>query len=128
MSAFITAKMKQLAPHVVTKREIIKGVPESWRRQYPDTEPTYGTRNRAVREKLEALDLETATAAEVAAAIGNDGWTRLACDICEQDREQVVSVPREYDGPIAVCQDCATGIAEMLAAHLANPAKRRAVG
>lgn len=108
--------MAALAPYVVTRRNIIESVAQRWRKSYPDNDPTYGPRSLAVREKLEALDLSKATVDEVKAAIGNDSWTNLDCDICESDRDAVVSVPRKYESPIAVCYHCAAGIAEMLAA------------
>lgn len=117
MTPFITAKIETLIPRIITRREIIKGVPARWASSYgDDTKPlSRGQLAGDIRRGLEALDLEDATTADIAAVIGNDSWTRLECKICEMDRDEVVSVPREYDGPIAVCRQCADGISGMFA-------------
>ena len=115
---FVTAKIRALLPRVVERREIIRDVAKRWEESYPDDSRTLarGAVAGDIRRGLEALDLETATVADVKAIIGNDSWTELKCDICEQDRDRVVSIPREYESSIAVCGDCAEGVVETLAA------------
>lgn len=117
----ITAKIRALLPKVVTRRDIIRGVPSRWAEAYTDDNLQLAkSRAGDVRLALERLDICTATVADVAAIIGNELWTELTCNVCEQDRDTVVSVPREYEGPINVCLDCADGVAEMLRERIAN--------
>jgi hypothetical protein len=116
METFAISKMRTLMPRVVTIRDIIRGVPERYRDQYPDDREQAGGRNTgSTYAKLTALDLETATVKDIANIIGNDSWTRLECSVCELDREAVVEVPREYSQPLTVCAVCANGVAKMLA-------------
>jgi len=56
---------------LITERTQVRDVAARWRAQYP------GSRTDdkdAIAEKLDALDVDTATAEDVAAIIGNDSW------------------------------------------------------
>jgi hypothetical protein len=61
---------------LLSEREQVRTVAKRWRDSYPD--PEFRLRDgRIVGEiaaRLDALDPETSTAEDVAAAIGNRGW------------------------------------------------------
>jgi hypothetical protein len=115
----VTSKLRALLPRVIERRDIIVNVLERYRQQY--TDPTMklagGKTAGETAQGLASLDLQTATVTDVAAVIGNDSWTALTCNVCEEDRDRVVSVPREYEGPLYICGDCAAGVTELLAAN-----------
>lgn len=75
---------------VETTRGQIRGVVKAWTRQYGDRKPE-------IRERLEALDVETATAEDVAAIIGNNSWTRGSCDVCGCEQSAWVRLGDEPD-------------------------------
>jgi hypothetical protein len=114
---FITAKMATLMPRLVTRQEIIKDVPSRWKESYPERDRMLAAGRTAgqIEDALFALDLESATVDDVKRIIGNASWTELTCGICEMDRDAVISVPKEYDGPTLVCRTCADGISTMFA-------------
>lgn len=117
---FVTSKIRALLPKVVTRRDVIRGVPDRWYENYPDDKRVLsgGRTAGSIRDKLEDLDVDIASVEDVAAIIGNSSWTELKCDACESDRDAVVSIPREYEVPLSICGECAAGVAEMLAASV----------
>jgi hypothetical protein len=60
---------------LITERTQVREVAAMWANSYPLSEP-YGRDpdKQAITRALAALDAETATAADVAAIIGNDTW------------------------------------------------------
>lgn len=98
---------------IITQRTIIQGVANRWAEQYCGSE--YRLRSGKsvvdVLNELRALDLNTATAQEVAAITGNDSWTRLPrCDECSSDMVSAIivlgAIP-DYDSHTAwVCKTC----------------------
>lgn len=96
-----------------TERAKVRRVAAHWRAQYPE-----GCRNKRrlpfdpdkVYAKLKALDAETATAADVAAIIGNESWCRPDdCDQCGKTTYQTITVgePRNYESNTAtLCLAC----------------------
>ena len=117
MTIFITAKIEALMPKLVTRRDIIRNVPDAWRSSYNDDTRVLAGKQTAgsIRMGLEALDIETATPDDIKQIIGNDSWTRLECRVCEMDREAVVKVPKEYGDPTLICRQCAEGVAAVFA-------------
>lgn len=71
---------------LLTERVLIREVAQRWKAQYAGYRgptPSDTAEKAAIGHKLAALDAETATAADVAAIIGNDSWTRIDhCDEC----------------------------------------------
>lgn len=62
---------------VTTERDRIRAVAERWLNQYPvDGERTLRS-HRTILAKLQAMNPETATSAEVEAVIGNESWTTV---------------------------------------------------
>jgi hypothetical protein len=104
---------------VFTERGQIRTVALRWHESYDRAScnvpswPFYG-----VGAKLDALDLETATRAEVDATIGNSSWVTLHCDNCEQrDLASAVQVGDEpdYESRTAVlCLECVEAAAVAL--------------
>ena len=64
-----------------------------------------------ILQQLKKLDLETATAKDVAQIVGNGSWvkTRYECHECGQEYDQVVTLgePPDYEACTAdICEDC----------------------
>lgn len=103
--------------NLTTQRDLIRGVAKRWRDTYApfeqwDMRPTmFGPvpDKRAISIKLDKLDKETATAADVAAIIGNESWTHLTCDECGKDADAVLTVGQEPDyesHTASLCRSC----------------------
>ena len=95
----------------ITLRDIIRQVPERWRRQYfKDSDWISTTHNpRETYNKLKALDLEVATPSDIKHIIGNDSWTRLKCHECGDPKTSVVELgePPDYESHTArICESC----------------------
>lgn len=97
---------------LITARDLIRTVSERWRAAYrlcQDATP-FGTPQAKTQARLAALDLETATPAEVNAIIGNSSWTQEACNECNRsDADALILFGQEpdYDSCGAyVCVDC----------------------
>ena len=67
----------------------------------------------AIYERLKALDVETATPAEVAAIIGNRGWIEESCDLCDTYDAPIMRVGEapDYEARwLWLCETCAKKI------------------
>jgi hypothetical protein len=75
---------------LITQRDIIRDIANRWRSQYPASK---------MYKKLLALNLETVTAKEIDAIVGNDSWTRTPrCSECgKQDGDDILQVGQEPD-------------------------------
>lgn len=94
---------------VISPRRLILEVVNRWKRQYPDS-------RLETRAKLEALDLTTATAADIAAIIGNDSWSRLWCDGCSGYVDgPVILINPDGDGTPTICATCMSAGLALLA-------------
>lgn len=98
---------------LITSRDLIRKVPERWKAQYCNGGQWGNTlvsgSTKAVYEALVALDLETATADQVAAIIGNESWSRNMCNECGQNVDAVVEIgqPPDYESATAyACGPC----------------------
>lgn len=102
---------------VITKRAVIRGVrarhASMYERDPDDRVIGFGDKRRPLgetRAALAALDLETATEAEVVAIL-NESWTSLKCDQCGEDQDAVVRMG-DFDGYesrwLDVCERCLT--------------------
>lgn len=107
--AFMTDRIRALLPRVVSRRDRFKDIADRWQAQYPEG-------RNGINEKLYDMDMDIVSRHEIDSLIGNSSWTELCCDICELDRDAVVSVPREYDNAQYVCGECAQGVLEILSA------------
>ena len=96
-----------MKPQLVTTRREIRTVVERWRRQYPEGQ--CHARMEETYERLLRLDLETCSAEDVNAAIGNNSWTHIDCDGCGQDVGAAVTVGQEPDyesSTATLCKSC----------------------
>jgi hypothetical protein len=87
-------------------------VPERWKQQY-FLDGRWGATilgsTEAIYNGLKALDLETATATEVEAIIGNGSWSHQRCNECGEYAVTVVEIgaPEDYESSTAhVCEPC----------------------
>ena len=89
------------------ERDQVRGVAAAWKRQYPKG---YGDEFNAIGKALERLDVETATAEDVAAIIGNHSWALpRRCHECGKESWDLVMLGKEpdYESSTArICRDC----------------------
>ena len=105
---------------LIDERSLIRDVAARWRENY-------GKSQRAIYERLRALDPETATAADVRAIIGNGTWTSRACSECKKDSPAVMQLGDEpdYESSTAwLCLDCADRAYSALVAYDAEKGGR----
>lgn len=93
------------------KSDLIRNVAENWKRQYWHPKRGWQPHNESkevIYRELSELP-EQATEDDIAAIIGNAGWTRNKCDECGQDVDVTVMVGQEpdYESRTAfICLDC----------------------
>jgi hypothetical protein len=91
---------------LMNERNQVRGIAKRWRAQYG----AYKDWKQEVTRKLDAIDDETATAADVAAIIGNETWAEpRTCHECGEASWDVVQVGEEPDYESAtalVCVHC----------------------
>ena len=96
---------------LITERTQIREVASRWRLQYPESgkygkDPT----KQAIANSLSALNVETATADDVFAIIGNTSWCEpQKCNECGDVFDVVIQVGEEpdYESRTAtLCIDC----------------------
>lgn len=86
-----------------------------WKEQYPEYH-RYGIEKDEIRDKLCALDLETATVDDIANIIGDRGWVTESCDECGIECQEWLHLGQEpdYDARwYELCRDCAKKIGEI---------------
>ncbi len=91
---------------IITKRERIKGVLESWKKQYP-----LGKGRDEITNELSKLNLNKVSAKKINDIIGNNSWTRLRCDECEKDKEIIIMFLEKWEedyesNSCSLCFDC----------------------
>lgn len=94
---------------LITRKSRAAGAAEAWSNQYP----------REKRDIFEALvDLGPKPNPEdVNKVIGNDSWTRVACDECGEEVYAVVQIGQEpdYDSATAeVCLSCLSKAVDLI--------------
>jgi len=89
---------------IIRRRDLIRSVRDRFYRQHQDTPddyrfPFFPRRYTVgeIRANLSALDLETCTRDDVTAAMGTDGWTECACDVCGEDVGAIIQLGDEPD-------------------------------
>lgn len=118
---------------IITTRDRIRGVAKRWAEQYKVKRGPDAERWTAIENRLAALDVETATAADVKAIIGNDSWTDVNCDVCGKDAGTVVSMerppsyvdpdfPPDPDVVACVCRACLVAALAEFDGHANTPA------
>ena len=101
----------------ITERDRILSVAEAWDAQYsinikgvppyPDRQLLSGDTARQISERLHKLNLKKVKASTVNNVIGNDSWTRITCEECEQKVTQVVVLYGSgSDSAIEICESC----------------------
>jgi hypothetical protein len=96
----------------ITERDRILTVAERWDAQYSiniegvPPRPS-GDTARQISERLHKLNLKKVKASTVNKVIGNDEWTRVLCEECEKDVEQVVALYGWSENTaIEICESC----------------------
>ena len=99
---------------LINERENVRGVAERWKSQYCHGDGSWSTTINGdtgmVYKRLAALDIETATASQVAEIIGNNTWAGPGdCNECGQSRNVLVELGQDPDYESAtarICEDC----------------------
>ena len=99
---------------VTTTRDAIRSVLERYKKHYRDKPPTWRFWMAPAPQKriqrLEKLNLETATVADVDAAIGVPSWASLHCETCGNECNALVTLgqfPSEYESRTTdICESC----------------------
>jgi hypothetical protein len=93
---------------LLNERVLVREVAQRWEEQYADYDLSNAEEMHAIGRKLAALDGETATAADVAAIIGNDSWTRIDhCDECGETNPPVaVRLAEDTESSVDICLSC----------------------
>ncbi len=97
------------APSICTKSQMIASIADRWKASYyyPVSGGWDGRDKKEIYDRL--VKERPTTAAPIAEIIGDDSWTRLPCDGCNQDSELLVTVGAEpdYDSSTAsICPTC----------------------
>jgi hypothetical protein len=92
----------------LNERVLIREVAQRWAEQYSGAHWRKDKETQDIVRKLKALDPETATAADVAAIIGNDSWTRIDhCDECRvENLPEAVMLADDSSSSATVCLPC----------------------
>ena len=104
---------------LITERDLIRLVLDSWCAQYPETTGE----NYETTKKLMDLNRETATSEEVNAIIGNRTWTEVTCDQCGNSTSLAVMVGQEPDdesSTAVLCDKCLTAAYKLLQHYKVN--------
>lgn len=108
---------------VIQSRDIIRGVRDRWKRQYKhyadDYRVGWGESLTAgeIRSRLDALDLETCSKADVDVALQTAHWASNDCDLCEKDVETTIRIGDEPDYVarwVDLCPECLAKAAKTL--------------
>lgn len=103
---------------IITQRDLIRTVLLRWEGQYPKDDYLVTKKGGGqeacgrVRERLQKLDLEVATVAEVEEAIGNPGgasgsWVSVSCDECGSSKSMpVMKFSSGEDHSAYICSTC----------------------
>lgn len=107
--------------HITTRRDVIKAVPASFKRQYGHRPNDHLFRSpRTIGyaiEALEALDVENCDAQAVNDIIGNRSWTAHDCDNCGKTCEVLVHLGEEPDYEARyqdLCEGCLGSALDLL--------------
>jgi len=92
---------------LITKQDLIDGVCLRWKIQYfANGEWKYGNNKEDIYNNLVSLG-DDKTEQDIEKVIGNNSWTRLSCDICNNDVDRVVTTDfSEYSH--YMCLNCAS--------------------
>jgi hypothetical protein len=107
---------------LVHKRALIANVAANWKAQYYTKNgwSVGGLEKEGIYNRLRTLP-PNATEEQVTAIIGNQSWTRNACDQCKRDTEVVVEVGQapDYDSATArLCVQCLQSALELISADV----------
>jgi len=102
---------------VITTRDRIKGVAESWKAQYYSkggwVAPIYGRGREYVFLNLQKLNLNTCKKEDVDNIIGNTSWTDLTCNECNRHRNSLVILEKS-ESYFEICPSCLTKAKEKI--------------
>ena len=101
-----------------TMRDVIRGVADKWHKRFDENPMNAGecvyssalgfrevTKSSIdVGKRLDELDLETASEADISDIIGSEVWTTLVCGECKNKVDSVVVLNENY----FICPDCLT--------------------
>ena len=108
-----------IAVKVITQREVIRSVPKAWEAAYSIGYYAKDQEKQAITDKLRSLDVDTCSADDVAAIIGNRSWVENDCDLCaDSECDIILQIGDEpdYDSRwMNACLPCAANLGKLAA-------------
>ena len=108
----------------ITIRDLIRSVARRWYGTYhPERTERWsllGIEPEKKYESLSAMDVETATAEDVADIVGNDSWTNLQCDECGESVTMVVQLGQEPDYESNTANVCIRCLGEVVKRYMSG--------
>lgn len=105
---------------VTTRRDKIQAIAAAYDKQYSRHygEPFLagGRDPYETTLALRKLNLATCTPAEVDAVMGNDSWTELKCEHCEEPNDLLVTLAGPYE-TVSLCPGCVNSAAQAIEAR-----------
>jgi hypothetical protein len=105
--------------NIITKKDLIRGVANRWRVQYPKGIWDASGKDE-IYDQLKALDLSTATEDDIAQIIGNRSWTSIKCDGCGEQVDAIVKLgqPEDYESrTVDLCPLCVGAAFKLIQKH-----------
>lgn len=95
--------------NVLRKKDVCLRVGDRWREQYgTGTGWEKDESKQLIQAELDALRVSEMTEGRIAEIIGNESWTRLECDNCGRDVDEIVSLGKRH-GFVNICERCVMG-------------------
>lgn len=86
----------------LTKQKMIDMVVGRWYESYHENQ-NWNEDFSLVYQRL--VDLKNPTEDQITEVIGNSSWTRLECNFCQKNVNEVV-IQNVYDKPVYICRNC----------------------
>ena len=103
---------------LLNERNQVRTVAQKWRAKYGSGSYRADNRKRMVGDELAQLDVETATAEQVAEIVGNRSWvSEITCDECGKntwDAVQFGELPDYESATAEICADCLRAALKLL--------------
>lgn len=91
---------------ITTRKSVIAAAPDRWEAQYADYTGSDVSGKTRITEALKALPAADVTKENVDLIIGNESWTRLVCDQCQQDSDVLANFDGCSEYPVSICLKC----------------------
>ncbi|WP_372570405.1 hypothetical protein [Ruegeria jejuensis] len=105
---------------IVTRKGKALGAPKRWAQRYAGYQGSGSDEKQRITEKLNGLTLEERTPERIDQIIGNDTWTRVSCDLCDDSVERAAALSDGIND-LLVCESCLRAAEIALFSERKNP-------